>query len=88
MSKKQMFEEAPLPEEINPWTYWYTKSIGKIKICDMTDEHLINSHKKITKNNWRTEYLPIIEKEIKRRKLPIPKYSTNFGCDATECDIY
>jgi len=84
-----MFFDKPKTENCHVWK---TKSGEKIKIKDMTSDHLINAIKYIGKNNRSERSLIILEKECKRRGLNVPKRPDNYRditeCDATEIDIY
>lgn len=46
---------------------WKTFDGKVIKIKNMSLHHLRACRNKIIRDNWRKDYLPIIEKELKRR---------------------
>lgn len=58
--------------------YWTTSKGSVIKIKDMNTSHIKNAIRKIRSSiispdtpSWRSEYLPILENELKRRNLTV-----------------
>ena len=61
-----------IKEEDNspPFTWWVQRTGIKIKITDMTEQHLRNSIAMINRNSWRKwriQWLEYLEKELKNR---------------------
>ena len=73
----------------NDFSVWTTKAGVRIKVCNMTDSHLINSLNMINKSAPNNElWFDALANECIRRKLKYPEKSPYFECDATVCDIY
>jgi len=48
---------------------WVTRSGERIKIKNMSTIHLRNSLKRCINKEWRIEYIPFLQRELKRRGL-------------------
>ena len=48
---------------------WRMKNGKHIRISDMPTEHIQNCINKIVRENWRTEYYPILKEELNKRKV-------------------
>lgn len=46
---------------------WITKDGTEIKVKNMETSHIQNCISKIERDNWRTGYLPILNKELEKR---------------------
>lgn len=56
-------------KEIEDYTTWRTAGGKEIPINEMATSHILNSIKKIKYSNWRTDWLPYLEKELARRNM-------------------
>jgi hypothetical protein len=83
----EMFDNRRHSKKLIDTSVWETKTGEKLLISKMESDHLVNCHKMIIRHNFRIEWLPSIERELKKRKIKIPKYSDFYGCDASEIDI-
>jgi hypothetical protein len=71
------------------YSKWTMRNGTKIRISNMTNEHLINTLNMINRNAPNGEdWFDAITKEAERRKLSIPEKSIHFECDASEVDLY
>lgn len=48
---------------------WRMRNGKTISISDMSTEHIQNCINKIVRENWRTEYYPILKEELNKRKV-------------------
>ena len=69
---------------------WTMKSGWKIRLCDMSESHLINTINMVNKSGKNEHWFNKLATELKDRNLPIPTKNTFYSdeCDTTECDIY
>lgn len=49
------------------FVWWVQKDNTRIKVCNMTKEHLQNSINMIVENNWRPQWQKPLERELRRR---------------------
>lgn len=48
---------------------WTSGNGRKIAVSDMATSHIINSIKKIKRENWKVDWLPILTEELNRRNM-------------------
>ena len=46
-----------------------TKTFDLIPISQMTTSHIQNALRMCIKNHWRTEYIPVFQKELEKRNF-------------------
>lgn len=64
---------------------WINASGEKLYISQIDDVYLQNIYNKIIRDNWRMDYLPIIEQELDKRKKNM-KYKISLqGSNYSEC---
>lgn len=54
-------------DELTGEIMWETKTFELIPISQMTTQHILNAMRMCIKNNWRTEYIPVFQKELEKR---------------------
>lgn len=56
-------------DELTGEILWETKTFDLIPISQMTTSHIQNALRMCIKNNWRTEYIPVFQKELEKRNF-------------------
>lgn len=54
-------------DELTGEILWETKTFDLIPVSQMTTSHIQNTLRMCIKNNWRTEYIPVFQKELEKR---------------------
>lgn len=54
-------------DELTGEILWETKTFDLIPISQMTTSHIQNALRMCIKNNWRTEYITVLQKELDKR---------------------
>lgn len=49
--------------------YWRIENGELVKISNMATSHIINCIDMIKEKHWRLDYLPVLETELRKRKL-------------------
>lgn len=67
LESKNELETKYKIDELTGEILWETKTFDLIPISQMTTSHIQNALRMCIKNNWRTEYIPVFQKELEKR---------------------